>query len=225
MAGAALGFVFNLLHPRASGTTVRDELELVSGSGFWVFDHYMLAWALGFLLVGLIAIGWSFDDEASASWGRFAAASAIVTTVVGYVTVAIDGMIFKEVADAWARAGGGTDSGAFATADAVLAVGLGLFTAFIGAIGFTALLFGVASWYSARHPAWVAYVALAAGVICLVASSIQYLGGISFLTANILFPIGSVLFTLWTFMAGLTLWRRADAPAAAASPTATTVGA
>jgi hypothetical protein len=211
MVGAALGLIFNLLHPRGSGIdTSQEELDLVADSGIWLFDHFMLAWALAFGFLGLVAIARSFTGEAGESWGRLALASAIASVAIGYVAVTVDGVAMKEVADNWAEAGRGTETSAFATGDAVANVALALFTALIGSLfGLTATLFGVAVLASNNYPKWLGYVAVVAGIAGLVTASITYLTGPSDVVLNVLFGGSSVLYTIWLFASGWYLWLRA----------------
>jgi hypothetical protein len=211
MVGAALGLVFNLLHPRGSGIdTSQEELDLVADSGIWVFDHFMLAWSLTLGFIGLVAIARSFTGEPGESWGRLALASAIASLAIGIVTVVVDGVAIKEVADNWAEAGRGTDSSAFAAGDAVASISLALFIALIGSLfGVTATLFGVATLVSNNYPNWLGYAAVVAGVLGLVTASITFLSGPSDVAFNILFGASSFLYTIWLFVAGWYLWQRA----------------
>jgi hypothetical protein len=212
MVGAVLGLVANLLHPRGSGIdTSREELELVADSSLWLFDHYLIAWALAFSFIGLIAIGHSFAGEAGESWGRFARASAIGSIAIAVVAITIDGMALKEVADNWSEAGRGTDSSAFAAADAVANVSLALFTTVIASLfGATATFFGIAGLVSTNYPKWLGYAALVAGLLGLLTASITFLSGPSDVAFNILFAISSFLYTVWLFASGWSLWQRSD---------------
>lgn len=215
MVGAVLGLVFNILHPRATDDLdeVVTELDLVADSGIWLFDHYMLAWAVAFALVGYIAIARSYPDGPGASWGRIALGSAIVGVTVTFATVLVDGPAMKEAADAWDEAGRGTDGAAFATADAVANVSLALFTGLMGSLfGLTPVLFGVTGLASDAYPRWLAYVALVAGILGLVAGSIQYLQGELSLASTYIFTAGSILFTVWLFGMGWLLWRKTIPP-------------
>lgn len=213
MVGATLGLIFNILHPRGSGIdTSQEELALVADSSIWLFVHFMIAWAIAFGFVGLVAIARSFTGEAGESWGRLALSSAIGSVAIALVGVAVDGVAMKEVADNWAEAGRGTDSSVFAAADAVANIALALFIALIGSLfGFTAALFGIAGLVSNNYPKWLGYAALVAGLVGLLTGSIAYLSGPSDLAFNILFPVSSVLYTIWLFASGWFLWQRAGA--------------
>jgi hypothetical protein len=206
IAGALLGFVFNILHPRSSGVvTVADELRLVAESEIWRLDHFMLMWSLVLTLIGLVVIGRSFDHEPAASWGRVAVAAAIVGSAVALATVVTDGMAVHEVATEWAAS---QSEVSLATGTAVSQVTLALFTTLILALfGVTPILYGVAVLGSDEYPNWLGYLPLASGLLGLVAGSIQFLSGISALTASVLFPISSLATTLWLLLMGLQLWK------------------
>jgi hypothetical protein len=221
MVGAVLGIVFNVLHPRGSGiATLTDELRLVAGSEIWRFDHFMLIWAIALSFIGLVVIGRSFDEEPAASWGRVAVASAVVGAAVGLATVLLDGMATHAAATEWTTS---PSPASLASTAAVSAVTVALFTGLmLTFFGVTPLLYGAAVMNSARYPKWLGYLALSSGLLGLTAGSIQFLNGISQLTANILFPISSLAFTLWLLIMGRNLWKRSGEPTAS-SPKAAAV--
>ena len=216
VVSAALGFVFNILHPRSSEAldSAVGELRLIADSDIWLFDHFMLAWSIGFAAIGLVAIGWSFVGGRAAGWARLATAAAIGSVTVAFVTLAIDGMAMQEVADRWAEAGG--DAAATAAAEGIVNVSLALFTATIGSLfGLTPVLFGITSLSSDQHPNWLGQLALGAGLVGLLTASLQYLSGPSDFVTNILFPIASLGFTIWSLVMGLRLWQGRGIPATA----------
>lgn len=210
MVGAVLALVFNVLHPRTSDVAnVENELELVAGSSIWLFDHFMLAWAIAFAFVGYVAISRSFPEGPGAWWGRLAMATVIAGATVGFVTVLVDGMAMKHVADAWVDASGASRATLFATAQAVAEIGVALFTGTIGTLfGLTPFFFGVAILNSNVYPRWLAWLALLSGALGLFTASLQYLAGISVASALVLFPIASISSTFFLFLAGGILWKR-----------------
>lgn len=211
MVGAVLGIVFNVLHPRGPGFGAADELNLVAGSSIWLFDHFMLLWAILFALVGLVVIGLSFEREPGRSWGRVALASAIAGGAITLVAVLMDGMATSAAAADWAAS---ESADALASGTAVVTVVTAMFTAIMFTFfGLTPVLFGVAVLNSAEYPKWLGYLAVGAGLLGLVTGSIQFLNGISALTANFLFPISSLAFSVWALVMGWTLWKRSEAVA------------
>ena len=207
MVGAAILAVANLLHPRLSDLdSVEAELKLASDSSIWLLDHFLIAWGLAFLLVGLLAIASYLDSGASSTMARIARASAVGGVVVGYIAVSVDGMAVKEVADDWAASGGSEMS--LAAGTAVAHISLALFTALIGSLtGLTPVLMGTAQLWSGRVDKRVAYVGIGGGALCLLVASIQFLAGPSTLVTNVLFSVGSLAVTVWTFLSGRQLWK------------------
>ncbi|HYI45315.1 MAG TPA: hypothetical protein VE174_07645 [Actinomycetota bacterium] len=188
-----------------------NELHMVAASDIWTGVHLMIAWSLALALVGLVAIGWSFTDGPAATWARFALASAIAGVTVAFITVLIDGPAMKHVAENL-MANHGPETMAAGTA--VTEVSFALFTGTIGSLfGLTPVLFGVTVLNDDSQPKGLGYLAVAAGALGLLTGSIQYVRGITNLTANILFPVASFGFIVWLFIMGWRLWKGERPPA------------
>jgi hypothetical protein len=208
MAGAVLGIIFNLLHPRGGVSDAASELNLVAGSPIWLFDHFMLMWALLISLVGLIVIGLSFVQEPAASWGRVAATAAAASGALALTLISVDGMASGSAAEAWSAA---QSPETLAAGTAVATIAVALFTGLMFTFfGLTPVLFGGAVLSSGEYPRWLGYLAVASGALGLITGSIQYLNGISDLTATLLFPIASLAFTVFALLMGWTLWKRTE---------------
>lgn len=210
IVGSIIGFAGNLLHPRAPGYSIAEELRVVSQSDIWVFDHFLITLAIALSFLGLVVIAKSFDEEPAASWARVALSSATLGSALGLMTIFIDGVGSDQAAKAWAA---DPNPASLANASALITITLSLFTGLMFTLfGITPLLYGAAGLSSRQYPRWLGYLAIFSGVLGLLAGSIQYLAGISTLTANVLFPIGSLSFTLWTLMMGRQLWKRTSRP-------------
>ena len=207
MAGAVLGLVANLLHPRANGVdTSLEELRLVADSDIWLLDHYLIGWSLAAAGFGLICIALSHATEPARSWGRMAFGFAVGSITIAFVTIAVDGRALKEVADAWAASP--DDPALIAAGDAVAQISLNLFNLLIAALfGFTPIVFGILGLKGQRGPSWLAYLALASGVLGLIASSMIYFSGPTDLAVNYLFGLASVGYTVWLFLSGWNLYK------------------
>ena len=228
VVGTTLAFVFNLIHPRSSDAldSTRGELELVAGSDIWLFDHMMLGVSAALILLGLVAFASSMRGGNGDLWARAALVAGVAGVVVIWITVVVDGMASKEVADAWAQSP--DDPALLAAGEAVVQISLALFTAVIGAsFGVTPIVFGMAILASGVYARGFGWVSIAAGGLGFVTAMIQFLAGPSALTAAVLFPIASLSFTFVAFVLGVQLWRRSEAPAptaAAAPPTPSPAG-
>lgn len=213
MAGATLGIVFNLLHPRSSDAvdSTRAELEMVANSGIWTLVHVMLGIALALGLVGLIAIALSMAQGRGELWAWLAALAAVAGVAITWLLVAVDGIAVKQVADEWA---GASDQAAVVQAASILMnIDLGLLVAAIGShFGLSAVLFGVAILVSGVYARGLGYASIAAGALGLVTAIAMAFSGGDALTLNVLFPIASLVDTAVLFLLGWQLWRRGEAP-------------
>lgn len=213
MLGAVIAVVFNLLHPRSGDVgSAAEEVRLATEEGIWRLDHYMLAWTSALLLFALVVIARSFRDEPGASWSRVGYAFGIVSIATLFMTLVVDGFALSEAGDA----------GDAVVAEAVAYVAGGLFLATIGSLfGVTPIVFGGAVLAGDDYPKWLGWWAIVAGIVGLVAATIIFFNGFSSFTTNVLFPIASLLFTVWVGVVGYMLWQKTEAAVgrAEASPT------
>lgn len=207
MVGAPIAVVFNLLHPRSDEFSAAAEVEASITEGIWAFDHYMLGLSVGLGFLALVVIGRSFASAASVPWGRVALYSAIGSSALAFTALTVDGFAIPEAADSI-----GPDA-----AVAVAHVAAGLFLTTIGTLfGITPILFGVAVLTGEDYPGWLGWVAVLAGLIGAVTGTIIFYNGFTDLTVEVLFPIASILFTVWIGVMGILLWRKAAVMPAAA---------
>lgn len=198
MAGAVVGAISNLLHPRSDEVaTAQGVADLAAGSDIWVLDHYLIAWSIALGGLGILALAWSLVQEPARSWARITIAFAIGSITVGYLFAALDGSVLKSAAD---------DGGQQAVA--VAHVASGLFTAVMGSLfGIVPVLLGIALMSTTQYPKWLGTLSLVSGVIGLFTSSYQYLVGYEPVISNYLFTLGSLGTTVVLFAGGWYLWK------------------
>ena len=211
VVGAILLLVFNILHPR--GGDLHDQaaqLRLIADSGIYRFDHVALIVAVIIAFFGLWAVSQSFPKEPGASWARVTFMTAIFGTAVHLVALAVDGLAVTELAEAWIKAGGTTDSPAYFAALAVGELALTLFTiTFLTFHAVTPLLFGATMLTDDTYPAWLGWVALLSGTAGGVAGFIQAFVGMTAVGTLVLIPIATIGYILWLLIVGIILRRRA----------------
>lgn len=208
MVGAVLAVVFNLLHPRTDELTAAASAQAAAEEGIWALDHYVLAWTLAFALLAFIVISRSLSGEPSKSWGRVALWFGIGSTAIAFAAIAVDGFALRVAAE----------SGSAEVAEAVAYVGEGLFVGLMASFfGVTPVLYGVAVLTGDDYPTWLGWVAVLAGLLGLVTSTIIFFDGFSDTTVYVLFPIASLLATLWIGVMGWLLWNKLRTPAAPAA--------
>lgn len=220
IVGAILGIVVNVLHPRTEEIAKPEALvQLVASSDIWVGDHIGILVAILLVVAGLSAVYRSVSGERSVAFARLGYAAAVVSASVFAVLAATDGIAEKALANAWASAPAAQKAAALGVAEAVAAVNIGLFSvAIIVFFGATFFLYGLAVATSAEYPAWLGWVAAALGIASALLGFVQAYQGPSVLVTNILFPLLSILETIWTLVIGVLLWRRVTAAAPAYRP-------
>jgi hypothetical protein len=125
----------------------------------WIAVH--LGQFAGFLLVigGLVALYFSIAirPDAAAAVARFGVAAAITTGASFTILQAVDGVALKRAVDAWASAPSDQQAAAFAAAEAIRWIEIGVNSLSFSLVGLTLVIYGVALALSNDYPAdWLA---------------------------------------------------------------------
>lgn len=215
IAGSIFALVVNLLHPR-SATLENPEafLRMIGESTIWVGNHVGIVFAVLLVTGGLVAIYRSITGEPGAAWARLGFAGALVSAAILSVLMATDGITIKVLAQAWMNAPAAEQAAAFRVAHALALVDLAIFSIWtIVFFGVTIILYGLAVSTSNVYPRWLGWVAVLAGLgSALIGLRLAYRGP-SVLVINILFPVFSIIITIWVFVMGVLLWRKAGSTA------------
>jgi hypothetical protein len=209
IVGALLFMAANNVHPRSPNIQITAmQVETVAHSDIWVTDHVLLLIGGLLLLPGLIAIQRSIQTGPGAGWAYFGYVSAVVSTAIWAVLMAIDGFTSKIVHVAWATAPEGEKAVALRVAEAMEQIDVGIFSTYIIVFfGLTFILYGLAVAKSGRFPQWLGWAALAFGCASFADGIAQGYMGLSVLVTNILFAGFSSLQTLWLLTMGILMWR------------------
>jgi hypothetical protein len=198
-----LALVGNLLFPRTDDPSdVTSYLAKVADSNIWVGDHVGIL--LGVLLTtgGFVALYRSITTQPGAALARLGFAAALVSAPILFVVLGAEAIGLKQLA--------GTGGPA---AEAVYWINSGIFTFWIIVFGFVPSLYGLAIATSQVYPKWLGWLAIVGGVGSSVVGVLQAYNGPSALLTYQLFPIFAVVVTVWTFIIGVLMWRKASAPA------------
>ena len=212
IVGAVLLVIVNILHPRGTewGDT-RGHLQEIADSGVYLGDHIGLLVAVLLVVGGLVALYRSISSGTAAALARLGFAAALVSGGFVAVEMALDGTAIKVVADSWASS---QDAALFQAAYVLEQVNIALFSFLIFIFfGVTFILYGLAVALADVYPKWLGWAAFALGVAAAVLGLVQTYEGPSDLLTNILFPVVSIFLTVWVFVIGVLMWRRATAAA------------
>ena len=212
IGGAVLAVIANILHPRGADIDdTRAHLQEIADSGIFLGAHIGLLVAFLLVVGGLAALYRSITAEWGAALARLGFANALVSAALIAVVVGIDGIALKEVANAWASS---QDPALFQASFVLEQVAFGIFSMLIFVFfGVTFILYGLAVALSDVYPRWLGWAALVVGIAAALIGLVQAYNGPSDLLTNVLFPIASILLTVWVLVIGVLMWRKASAAA------------
>ena len=204
--------ISTLLHPSHENPMDNPAVfREYAQSNIWIAVH--LGQFVGFLLVigGLVALYFSLTTRAdtAAAVARFGLAAAVTTGASFTILQAVDGIALKRAVDAWASAPPDQQVAAFAAAEAIRWIEIGVNSLSFSLVGLTLVLYGIALALSGVYPRWLGWLAAAAGVAQVVRGlDTSYQGFITSITEL----VGLVLLALWTVIMAVTMWRRSNSP-------------
>lgn len=220
IVGAILGMVGNLIHPVTPIDDQPGVAQVIADNDFWVPIHLAIVFGIALMLFGLVAIRRSITEGLAGALARFGLVAGIAGAAIGLVLVILDGVAARQLAQEWAAASG----------DRAVALGLvhvnetinlalaSLFNFEFAAVTF--ILFGLAVALSDNFPRWVGWVAVLAGLLSLVAGTIQAYVGEPTGASRTLTIIGPTVITLWLLIMGILLVRRGRAASVRSPATA-----
>ena len=175
-------------------------------SNIWTAVH--LAQYFGFLLLlgGLVALYYSVGTEQGAGAGLapFGLAAAVTTAASFTVLQAVDGIALKRAVDAWASAPADQETAAFAAAEAVRWIEIGMNSLSFFLAGLTLFLFGLAIALRSVYPRWVGLLAAVSGALFMVSGMMVAYEGFGPSTIRL---VALLLLTVWAFILAFLMWR------------------
>jgi hypothetical protein len=209
ISGAIVLLVAEMLHPMsADPADAAAAFAEYAADRLWIASHLGAFLGVALMVVGLYALSCSLRDE-PAGWasnlGLLVATAALAVTAL---LQAVDGIALKAMVDRWASAPEAHKQSAFDAALAVRHIEIGIASLSGILFGAACALFGAALCASARYPAWLGWLAVAAGVGTAVGSVLTAFAGFSSLTMAVTMPSGLAVIA-WLGLAGVAMWRRA----------------
>jgi hypothetical protein len=210
IVGALLAAVGNVLHP----VTPRDDPEgvarVIADSDAWTLIHVVIIIGIICMLGGLVAVRHSIVGGIAEALARFGMYAATIGVTLGIATVILDGVGAKQLADQWAAAPDPERAVALSlvsTNETLNFALAGLFNLSFAGVPF--ILLGLATALSRTYPAWIGWVAAAAGVGSVAAGLVQAFTGRPTTASLILTIIGPTVISAWVFVMGILVGRKA----------------
>ena len=215
-ASLVLGFLgqvpFGLLHPHAEDPNDSSAAFTEYGhSSDWVLVHLgQFACAL-LVTFGLVVIATSLARQRglAGALAVFGALTAVTTTAVFAVQMAVDGIALKAAVDVWLSAAGEAEqSAAFGVAEGIRATEKGLSALFHLNNGLTLLTLGISIALGRRYPRWLGWVGATVGAGFLAVGLLTAQTGFSPEATSLALP-ATALLAAFVIGMSVALWRRA----------------
>jgi hypothetical protein len=208
IAGSLLAMIGNLLHPATPTGDPNGVAQTIAGSGIWIADHLAIVLGLILMLGGLIAISRSITDGVPGALARLGQVAAVAGITVGLITVIVDGVAAKHLADAWEAAPPDEEAAALRVVLGEETINFALAALFnILFAGVTFILFGLAVAWSDRFPRWSGWIVVVAGVGSILVGLLQAFAGESTTVSRILTIVFPTIITLWVVVMDVVLLR------------------
>jgi hypothetical protein len=207
---AILGSLFagigNILHP----VTPRDDpvgvAKVIAQSEQWTLIHLIIILGTILMLGGLIAVRHAIEDGLPEALARLGVYAGTVGVTIGMITVILDGVAAKVLADQWAVVTESEKSIALhlvSTNETINFALAGLFNISFAGVPF--ILLGLAVALSHTFPRWLGWIAVVAGIGSIGAGLIQAFTGKPTNASLILTIIGPTVISLWLLVMGILL--------------------
>jgi uncharacterized protein DUF4386 len=207
VAGAVLGAVGNVLHPRYGDIPDFRIYRKIADSGIWRTADLILVVAILLTAAGFVAIAHSVEGGGSDALARYGRLAAIVGGAVAVAELGIDTFALKVQAEVFAGAARQDVVGSFWATNAVDHLNTALFATWtIVYLGVAPLLLGVAIVRTRRYPTWIGGVGAVGGLTCVVVGFVNLMRTDQTAT-QVPFLVGSLLVTAWILVAGVLLAR------------------
>jgi hypothetical protein len=178
--------------------------QVIAQSEHWTLIHLIIILGIILMLAGLIAIRHSIEGGLAETLARLGVYAGTIGVTVGIITVILDGVAAKTLADQWAMSSGSEKTMALhlvSTNETINFALAGLFN--ISFAGLPFILVGLAVALSRAFPPWLGWTAAAAGVGSISAGLIQAFTGKPTIASLILTIIGPTVITLWLLLMGI----------------------
>ena len=208
--GSLCAAVGNVLHPVTPRDDPQGVARVIAESGTWTFIHIVIVVGIILMLAGLVGIRHSIDGGIAEALARLGVHAATVGVTIGLVTVVLDGVGAKQLADPWAAAPESEKVVALSVVSANETVNFalaGLFNLSFAGVPF--LLLGLAVALSGAYPRWLGWIAVVAGVGSIAAGLVQAFTGEPTVTSLVLTIIGPTVISIWLLVMGVLMARKA----------------
>jgi Domain of unknown function (DUF4386) len=217
MTAAVLGSVVNGFHPITTGD-LEETATTIAGDGEWILLHLGIVVAMLLLAAGLTGMIAHAEGTRGTPIAKVAMVITSIGTALAVVSVAIDGVALKILADEWAAVSPQETPRLFDLFATTKRINTALWGSTVMVFfGFAILCHGTALLQSRRLPPWMGWAAVLSALGSLLAASLQLPAGGESRTGEFIFLGSSILLTIWALTLGYLWWREARSQVIAAT--------
>lgn len=209
--GIAVILVSEFFHPSREDPMDNPAVFMeYARSESWTAVH--LAQYFGFLLLlgGLVALYYSLGSGSGAGLAPFGLAAAVTAAASFTVLQGVDGIALKRAVDAWASAPADRETAAFAAAEAVRWIEIGMNSLSFFLAGLTLFLYGLVIALGAAYPRWMGWMAALSGAAFMFNGAVEV--AFTGFGTSIVKLAGILLLAVWAFVMAVSMWRMAAGP-------------
>jgi hypothetical protein len=208
--------VIDAANKSGSGNNHPAVFAAIAAGGNWTAVHLAQFLAIAILTAGLLTLSFALGITSGMPlWvNRLGVAAAVVSLALAGVVYAVDGVVLKQAADAWANAPAAEKAARFASAETIrwLEWGTRSYQTFV--LGIALVLFAVAIVWTGRVSRPIGYVMGLSGIASFVVAWQIGVDGFGASTQNAL-SVWAALLLVWIVWLLIVAWRmRQSVPAA-----------
>lgn len=181
-----------------------------ANSDIWTTVHLGEYFAFLLLLGGLVALYYSVSAKPGVGAGLapFGLAAAVTAAASFTVLQAVDGIALKRAVDSWVSAPAEQQSAAFAAAEAVRWIEIGMNSLSYFLAGLTLFLYGLSIALGTIYPRWAGLIAALSGAALMYNGVVEvaYEGFVP----SIIKLLGLLLLAVWAFIMAYLMWRNSS---------------
>jgi hypothetical protein len=210
VVGAVLALVSNGFHPHPDDFHLQALLLEIEQNNLWPLLHLLLIFALLLIFGALLSLTLTCEEGLSGTISRFAALATGLGGALIMVSTAMDGFSMKALAHSWNQATIEEKTMAFRVAEAFENAQYAIYSlSVILFLGIGIFLYGLATTLNRIYPRVLGWLAMVSGAGAFAVGVVQIFGGPSFRDSEIFFVLFSIMSTIWIFLMGVLMWRKA----------------
>jgi hypothetical protein len=206
--GSLCAGVGNLLHPVTPRDDPQGVAQVIAQSQQWTLIHLIILLGVILMLAGLVAIRHTIKGGLPEALARLGIYAGTIGVTIGLITLILDGVAAKTLADQWAIVSASEKTIALhlvSTNETINFALAGLFNMSFAGVPF--ILIGLAVALSNAFPRWLGWTAAVAGSGSIGAGLVQAFTGEPTIASLILTIIGPTVISLWLLVMGTLLLR------------------